>query len=81
MSGRAREDLLVDSRWNASDLRWILLSLDRLPRNELTMTQKMITGMLGVRREGIMRWSHGGGGSQWNFPDARAATNCSNRAN
>lgn len=33
--------------------RWLLLSLDRLPTNELTMTQELIASMLGVRREGI----------------------------
>ena len=33
--------------------RWLLLTLDRLPSNELTMTQELIAGMLGVRREGI----------------------------
>lgn len=33
--------------------RWILLSLDRLPTNQLTMTQELIADMLGVRREGV----------------------------
>lgn len=33
--------------------RWLLLSLDRLPSNELTMTQELIANMLGVRREGV----------------------------
>ncbi|WP_339799840.1 Crp/Fnr family transcriptional regulator [uncultured Marinobacter sp.] len=33
--------------------RWLLLSLDRLGGNELTMTQELIAGMLGVRREGV----------------------------
>lgn len=33
--------------------RWLLLTLDRLPSNELTMTQELIAGMLGVRRESI----------------------------
>lgn len=33
--------------------RWLLLSLDRLPSNELTMTHELIASMLGVRREGI----------------------------
>jgi len=33
--------------------RWLLLTLDRLPSNELTMTQELIACMLGVRREGI----------------------------
>jgi CRP-like cAMP-binding protein len=31
--------------------RWLLLSLDRLPANELSMTQELIANMLGVRRE------------------------------
>lgn len=33
--------------------RWLLLSLDRLPDNQLTMTQELIANMLGVRREGV----------------------------
>jgi len=33
--------------------RWLLLSLDRLPNLELTMTQELIANMLGVRREGV----------------------------
>jgi CRP-like cAMP-binding protein len=33
--------------------RWLLLSLDRLASSELTMTQKLIADMLGVRREGV----------------------------
>ncbi|WP_455923153.1 Crp/Fnr family transcriptional regulator [Pseudomonas putida] len=33
--------------------RWLLLSLDRLHGNELTMTQELIANMLGVRREGV----------------------------
>jgi CRP-like cAMP-binding protein len=33
--------------------RWLLLTLDRLPSQELTITQELIAGMLGVRREGI----------------------------
>jgi CRP-like cAMP-binding protein len=33
--------------------RWLLLSLDRLPGNTLTMTQELISNMLGVRREGV----------------------------
>lgn len=33
--------------------RWLLLTLDRLPSNELTITQELISSMLGVRREGI----------------------------
>src|SRR5687767_7665877 len=33
--------------------RWLLLSLDRLASDELTMTQELIANMLGVRREGV----------------------------
>lgn len=33
--------------------RWLLLTLDRLPSNELVMTQELVSSMLGVRREGI----------------------------
>ncbi len=33
--------------------RWLLLTLDRLPSNDLTMTQELIANMLGVRREGV----------------------------
>jgi CRP-like cAMP-binding protein len=33
--------------------RWLLLSLDRLSSNQLTMTQELIANMLGVRREGV----------------------------
>ena len=33
--------------------RWLLLSLDRLASNQLTMTQELIANMLGVRREGV----------------------------
>jgi len=33
--------------------RWILSCLDRLPANELTMTQELIADMLGVRRVGV----------------------------
>jgi len=33
--------------------RWLLLYLDRLPSNQLTMTQELISNMLGVRREGV----------------------------
>lgn len=33
--------------------RWLLLSLDRLPDNRLTMKQELIANMLGVRREGV----------------------------
>ena len=33
--------------------RWLLLSLDRLHDNKLSMTQELIANMLGVRREGV----------------------------
>jgi len=33
--------------------RWLLLTLDRAPSRELVITQELIAGMLGVRREGI----------------------------
>lgn len=33
--------------------RWLLLSLDRLPSNQLIVTQELIANMLGVRREGV----------------------------
>lgn len=33
--------------------RWLLLSLDRLRSNKLSMTQELIANMLGVRREGV----------------------------
>ncbi|WP_284427950.1 Crp/Fnr family transcriptional regulator [Acidovorax sp. SUPP1855] len=33
--------------------RWLLLSLDRLEGSTLVMTQELIAGMLGVRREGV----------------------------
>ena len=33
--------------------RWLLLSIDRLPSNELKMTQELIANMLGVRRAGV----------------------------
>ncbi|WP_291010524.1 Crp/Fnr family transcriptional regulator [Hydrogenophaga sp.] len=32
---------------------WLLLSLDRMPENELVMTQELIAIMLGVRRESV----------------------------
>jgi len=34
--------------------RWLLLSLDRLRGNEVAMTQKLISNMLGVHRAGVM---------------------------
>ncbi len=33
--------------------RWLLLTLDRMPSNDLVMTQELIASMLGVRREGV----------------------------
>ena len=33
--------------------RWLLLSLDRLPGNEMIMTQELIADMLGTRRSGV----------------------------
>jgi CRP-like cAMP-binding protein len=33
--------------------RWLLMSLDRLPGNQLNMTHELIANMLGVRREGV----------------------------
>lgn len=33
--------------------RWLLLSLDRLPSNQLNMTQELIANNLGVRRESV----------------------------
>ncbi|MEX2489710.1 MAG: Crp/Fnr family transcriptional regulator [Pseudomonadales bacterium] len=38
--------------------RWLLLSMDRLKDNELTMTQELIANMLGVRREGVTEAAH-----------------------
>ncbi len=46
----------VCNRYHSVDqqlCRWLLLSLDRLPSNELVMTQELIANMLGVRREGV----------------------------
>ena len=33
--------------------RWLLLTLDRLPGNKVTMTQQLIGNLLGVRRDGV----------------------------
>jgi len=33
--------------------RWLLLSLDRLPVNDILVTQAFLAGMLGVRREAV----------------------------
>jgi CRP-like cAMP-binding protein len=46
----------VCNRYHSLDqqlCRWLLLSLDRLPGDELVMTQELIANMLGVRREGV----------------------------
>lgn len=46
----------VCNRYHSIDqqlCRWLLLSLDRLPDNQLRMTQELIADMLGVRREGV----------------------------
>lgn len=46
----------VCNRYHSPDqqlCRWLLLSLDRLPSNRLTMTQEFIANMLGVRRETV----------------------------
>lgn len=46
----------VCNRYHSIDqqlCRWLLLSLDRLNSNKLVMTQELIAGMLGVRREGV----------------------------
>ena len=34
-------------------VRWLLLTLDRVPSRELVMTQELVASMLGVRRESI----------------------------
>ncbi len=33
--------------------RWLLMTLDRSPGNEVAMTQELIANLLGVRREGV----------------------------
>lgn len=33
--------------------RWLLVTLDRMPSNDLVMTQELIASMLGVRRESV----------------------------
>ena len=33
--------------------RWLLVTLDRLPSDSIVMTQEMVAGMLGVRRESV----------------------------
>ncbi|MCK6410579.1 Crp/Fnr family transcriptional regulator [Thauera sp.] len=47
---------VVCNRHHAVDqqlCRWLLLSLDQLPGNQLNMTQELIANMLGVRREAV----------------------------
>jgi CRP-like cAMP-binding protein len=34
--------------------RWLLLTLDRMPNDKVTMTKKLIANMLGVNREGVI---------------------------
>lgn len=46
----------VCNRYHSVDqqlCRWLLLSLDRLPGNQLSMTQELIAARLGVHREGV----------------------------
>lgn len=46
----------VCNRYHSVDqqlCRWLLLSLDRLPTNELVITQQRLASLLGVRREGV----------------------------
>jgi len=38
--------------------RWLLLSHDRLPSDDLFMTQELMANMLGVRREGVTTVAH-----------------------
>lgn len=38
--------------------RWLLMILDRLPSNEVHMTQELMAEMLGVRREGVSVAAH-----------------------
>jgi CRP-like cAMP-binding protein len=38
--------------------RWLLLTRDRLPSDEILMTQEFIAHMLGVRREGVTAAAH-----------------------
>jgi CRP-like cAMP-binding protein len=38
--------------------RWLLLSLDRLPGNEVVMTQELIANNMGVRRESVTDVAH-----------------------
>lgn len=48
--------IAVCNRYHSVDqqlCRWLLVSLDRLPSSELTVTKELIANMLGVRRESI----------------------------
>ncbi len=47
---------VVCNRYHTVDQRlsrWLLLSLDRVPTNELSLTHEMLASILGVRREGV----------------------------
>lgn len=47
---------IVCNRFHTVDqqlCRWLLISMDLLPGNELNMTQELIANMLGVRREAV----------------------------
>jgi hypothetical protein len=39
--------------------RWLLLTLDPLPTNELVMTQELVASIPGVRREGVTSYRRG----------------------
>ena len=48
--------IAVCNRYHTIDqqlCRWLLLALDRLPTNEIIITQELISNLLGVRREGV----------------------------
>lgn len=52
---------VVCNRHHSVDRRlctWLLFALDRLPGNQLTVTQELIAEMLGVRRETITEAAH-----------------------
>jgi len=47
---------VVCNRYHSVDqqlCRWLLVALDRLPSNRLTITQELLGGILGVRRESV----------------------------
>jgi hypothetical protein len=52
--------------------RWLLMSLDRLSSNPLTMAQELIANMLGVKREGVTA-----AGSAASSAPSRARSACS----